>query len=151
MKTTLNLDNVRSIPDALPRATDQPYTQQDSFNEGLVLTFETRIWRLLTDDRIDTADLTREHDVPRLNLRYGMEYVVRATLMRNKDAKILWRGVCGPGLSLQMDDGPVTSRLQPTDYSQLNEARNLLASKCSEQLLQKFFKRYEPHTSTFER
>lgn len=150
IRTTLNLKNVRSIPDPQTPAEDQPHMIQESLEEELALTFETRKWYLLTDDQTGTVQQDMPGDIPKINLRYDIDYVIRATLMRNKDAKILWKRVCWDRLSLQMDAVPISSRLETADYSQLNEARNRLAIRCAEDLLQNFFKRYESLAPTVQ-
>lgn len=139
ISTSLALSNVHSISEAQPRSENQNRALQESFGNGLLLTFESRIWRLSMDDPRNESDKRMLRDIPETNPTYAFKYVVRGTLIRLEDAKILWRGVCAAELpSLKMDNGPVPSRLQTVTYSSMEQSKELLATKCSKELLNKF-------------
>ena len=136
VSTEFELDDIRSISDAQPRSEDQHDTLQQSFGNGLILTFDTRIWNLdmhtilgpdLMDDPIASIGM------------YRFDYAVRGTLIRLEDSKILWRGTCRWILPFKMDTGPLPSRLEmDVNSPPLKTARDLIAKNCSEMLVNNF-------------
>lgn len=104
--------------------------------------FETRKWHLEKHDPSDTLlGYFASYDLIESNPKYHLyyDYVVRGTLIRLEDSKILWRGICNAELDFEMENGPVPSRLQITENSPpLTKARDLLATRCGKELLKKF-------------
>ena len=136
VSTELELDNIRSISDAQPRSEDQHDALQQSFGNGLILTFDTRIWNL------DMHTIFGPGYIPDPSASSGMyrfDYAVRGTLIRLEDSKILWRGTCRRILPFKMDAGPLPSRLEmDVNSPPLKTARALIAKQCSEELVSSF-------------
>jgi hypothetical protein len=143
VKTKLDLHNIHSNSETLPPSEDQTRALQQSFGSGLILMFETRKWHLEKHDPRDTElAYSTSYDLVDSNPKYHLYYVVRGTLIRLEDSKILWRDVCNTELSFEMENGPVPSRLQITENSQpLIKARDLFATRCGKELLRKFLGR----------
>lgn len=142
IQTTLDLDNVRLIPDAQSRSEDAGRALHQSFGDGLILTFDPHCWDLEAEDPRDTSDRMASRDIPESTIkRYDVRYMVRAALIHIEESRIvtiLWKSTCMVNLPIRMDNGPLPSKLQIADYSTLKPARDVAATKCSEQSLNKF-------------
>jgi hypothetical protein len=142
IQTTLDLDNVRSISDTQSRSDDAGRVLHQSFGDGLILTFDPHFWGLEAEDPRDAFDRMTSRNIAEGNIkRYDVRYMVRAALIRIEESRIvntLWKSTCMVNLPIKMDNGPLPSKLQIADYSTLNETRDVAATKCSEQLLNKF-------------
>ena len=138
VRTALEMDNIRSISDAQPRSEDQHGALQQSFGNGLILTFDTRIWHL-DMDKTYALNSYLVPDPSDFSGIYWFDYAVRGTLIRLEDSKILWRGTCRGGLPFKTDTGPLPSRLEiDVNSTLLKTARALIAKDCGEELVKRF-------------
>lgn len=136
VSTEFELDNIRSISDAQPRSEDQDDALQQSFGNGLILMFDTRIWDLHMHTIFGPGYIP---DPSASVGMYSFDYAVRGTLIRLEDSKILWRGTCRWVLPFKMDTGPLPSRLEmDVNSPPLKTARALTAMNCSEELVRNF-------------
>ena len=136
VSTEFELDNILSISDAQPRSEDQHDALQQSFGNGLILTFDTRIWNLEMHTIFGPGYIP---DPSASSGMYSFDYGVRGTLIRLEDSKILWRGTCRAGATFKMDTGPLPSRLEmDVNSPPLKTARALTAERCSEALVRNF-------------
>ena len=117
IQTTLDLDNVRSIPDAQSRSDDAGRVLYQSFGDGLILTLDPHFWGLEAEDPRDASDRRASRDIPEGNIkRYDVRYMVRAALIRIGESRIvntLWKGTYMVNLPNQ--DGQRSPPQQITD------------------------------------
>jgi hypothetical protein len=102
---------------------------QKAFGTGMVIDFDTIAWQLTFVSRsFVSSDKTT----------YGLDYTVRARLIRLDDSKILWQGFC----VIQRDRNPQPwGELAANDFSLLRVKRLDTADACAQELVDYFLGR----------
>lgn len=99
---------------------------QAAFGGGLVFDFDTIAWDLAFVSRsfVDNAATT-----------YGIDYGVRARLVRLSDSTVLWQGIC----NFRNGDAPRPWRdLEANEFEVLRARRDEVAKACARELLGSF-------------